>query len=523
MPRTGSTLRRERLALPIVVAVAAVLATALHRTGHTQGDDFALYLRQARSLFDGDTSAVIEDNRFAVLNSDDSFSPVGYPWVWPMVLAPFVRFWGLDYDRLKLVEVGLFCIWLTLMHGIVRRRIGRWAAIGFVVVFATAPAYLTHTEQLITEIPHLASVGLFLWWLDRMRTRSGGLIEATTRDLVVLGSLATLSFNVRREGLVLIVVIAAMQVLDLLRTGNGADGTDRAEWRPLRDLVDRMRTFRWSILTPHLTFAVTVAVFQLLLPTTLLPDNGNGRSNIPDRLSEFPAILSDQVGLGDRTGIGVAILLIAVIGAVVGVRARPHLDGAILVLAIFSSLGVATHFREIERYWFQVTPWVLYFVAVAFVALAAAVAREHAVVRRSVAIAPLVLLLAAHAAVLPGEIRDVADFEASGSKLSGPTNERVAPIYETVEELTPPDAIIAFMRARTMTLLTDRRSLQTKRIELITERADYFAQRRDTDFWQPQDTEILEAGYEQIWSDPTWILWRIPEPGARSTIFDDST
>ena len=53
----------------------AVLATSLHRHGHTQGDDFALYLRQASSIFEGNVGQVIEDNRFAVLNSDSGFSP----------------------------------------------------------------------------------------------------------------------------------------------------------------------------------------------------------------------------------------------------------------------------------------------------------------------------------------------------------------------------------------------------------------------------------------------------------------
>ena len=49
---------------------AVVLAIEPHRRGHAQGDDFALYLRQARSIFEGDIGAVVADNRFAVLNVD---------------------------------------------------------------------------------------------------------------------------------------------------------------------------------------------------------------------------------------------------------------------------------------------------------------------------------------------------------------------------------------------------------------------------------------------------------------------
>ena len=124
------------LALATVVVGAAVAAVLLHRNGHTQGDDFALYLRQARSLFDGDIGDVVADNRFSVVNSGPVFSPIAYPWGWPLMLAPFVNRWGYDYDRLKLLEVAAFCIWLVLVHGIVRRRAGRLLAIAVTAVVA---------------------------------------------------------------------------------------------------------------------------------------------------------------------------------------------------------------------------------------------------------------------------------------------------------------------------------------------------------------------------------------------------
>ena len=209
--------------LGAVLVIAAVVAEATHRHGHTQGDDFALYLRQARSLFDGDIGAVIADNRFSVLNSDNSFSPVVYPWGWPILLAPFVHLWGLDYDRLKIVVVLAYCLFLLLLHGIVRRRLGRVMALGVVGVLATAPPFLTHTDELISEFPHLLAVAAFVWWYDRVRRKSP-LHRAATRDLVVLGVLVTVAFNMRREGLVLVFVIAVMQAAELLHAGFVARG-----------------------------------------------------------------------------------------------------------------------------------------------------------------------------------------------------------------------------------------------------------------------------------------------------------
>jgi len=491
------------VALGVIVIVAGLLAIELRRRGHTQGDDFALYLRQARSIFDGDIGAVLADNRFAVLNSDDAFSPLAYPWGWPLLLSPFVHLWGFDYDRLKLVEVATFMVWLVLLHGIVRRRIGRLAALAVVAVIGTAPTFLVHTDQLLTEFPHLAAVAVFVWWYDRMRTRAT-LLTASRRDLIVLGALVTLVFNVRREGVVLLGVIAVMQLYDLLVSLDGR--------RNLGAIVDRVRANWQAIVTPFLSFAIATTLFQLLLPTALLPDNGNSMKFIDNRLGEFPGTLADQLGFGQHPLVGIAVLGLAAAGAVIGVRRRPTLDGPLLLLTIGSALLISTHLRKVDRYWFQVTPWVLYFATVALVAIGGTVFRRRRQLGRVVALTPLALVVVAHLVVLPGKVSEARDYNSAGRVQSGPSNPKVAPVFEAVAALTPPDAIIAYYRARTMTLLTDRRSFQTKNLERIEQNADYFAQKRGSTYWQP----VLElgaarrAGFEEVWSDDTWILWRTP-------------
>src|SRR6187431_358115 len=189
LPMPAPTARRAALARRTGYVAGliglAVLATALHRNGHTQGDDFALYLRQARSVFEGNVGQVIEDNRFAVLNSDAGFSPNGYPWVWPLVLSPFVHLWGLDYDRLKMVTVVLFCAWVALLFGIVRRRLGRWPALGVTACVGTAPILLLHTDQLLSEYAYFVAIALVIWWCDRVH-RSSDLVRAPQTQLVVL-------------------------------------------------------------------------------------------------------------------------------------------------------------------------------------------------------------------------------------------------------------------------------------------------------------------------------------------------
>jgi len=486
------------IALGIVIALGAGLAVALHRNGHTQGDDFALYLRQARSIFDGDMAQVVADNRFTVLNSGGRFSPYAYPWGWPLLLSPFVHLWGLDYDRLKLVEVACFCAWLVFVHGIVRRRAGRLLALGITAVLATSPVLLSHTDQLLSEYPHALALAVFVWWFDRVSAR-GGMLSAPMRQLVVLGVFAAVAFNVRRESIVLLGVFVVMQLVELVQRRQ-----DRAGPVPWR-----------AIGAPYASFVVAVVGFQLLMPTMLFPDNGDGLEYVGARIGDYAGALTVQLGLGRHPALGTIIILLAVAGMVVGCVRRPRLDVPLATLTVLSAIAVSTHFRMVDRYYFQIAPWVLYFAAAAIIAaISAARNARLRSLAAAIVVVPLFYVVAVHAVALPDDVGASQRFNENGRQQIGPTDPTVSPVFAAVQEHTPPEAVVVFFRARTMTLYTDRRTLQVIDVERMLQRADYYAQLRNSDYSQPPLTQdqAIALGMEEVWSDAKWILWKLPPP-----------
>ena len=90
----------------------------------------------------------------------------------------------------------------------------------------------------------------------------------------------------------------------------------------------------------------------------------------------------------------------------------------------------------------------------------------------------------------------------------------MTPIFDAVEMYTRPDDVIAYFRARTMTLYTDRLAIQTTDIDRVRDRADFFAQQRGSTYYQPGlSIEAAEAlGFTMVWSNSDWILWRVPPP-----------
>jgi hypothetical protein len=495
------------LGLAALVVIAAALALMLHRNGHGLGDDYALYLRQARSVFDGDLAGVVADNRFSVLNSTGRFSPYAYPWGWPLLLSPFVRLWGLDYERLKLVEVAAFCVWLVLVHGIIRRRAGRIVALAVTAVVATAPMLLAHTDQLLSEYPAAVAIAVFIWWWDRVRARYR-LTAAGPRDLVVLGILAAIAFNVRREAIVLVAAVAVIQFVELV-------GANRRRGQGPRAITSPWRT----VATPHVAFVAAAVLIQLLVPSMLFPDQGDGVGYIGSRLGDYAGGLTEQLGLGSHPVLGALVMGLAALGMVVGCRRRPGLDGPLAAITVLSALAVSTHFRTTDsgRYYFQILPWVVYFATVAIAAGAEWALRSRAprIVPR-LAVLPLACVLVVHTLVLPGDIAETWDSNRGGRQQVGPTHPAVTPIFAAVSTYTRPDDVIAFFRARTMTLYTDRRAIQTTEIVRVRAVADYYAELRGSRYYQPALTpeQAVDLGFTIVWSDRTWILWRVPSPGS---------
>jgi hypothetical protein len=496
------------VALGGVVAIAAALAIALHRRGMLQGDDFALYVRQAKSLLHGDMRDVVDDNRFAVVNSDEGFSPIAYPWGFPILLSPFIALLDTGDDRLKLVEVGCFVVWLTLLHGIVRRRADRVVAFAVIAVLGTTFELLEHTDQLLSEFPYLALATATIWWYDRIIARTT-LLDAPWRDLALLGVLASCAFNTRREGMVLIATVGLMQLGAIVAAARGAqlgDGPRRA-WKPALQRA----------LVPHAAFLLVTAAFAVVLPSPLGSDGGNALAHVPTRWREYPLILTNQIGLGRHPNLSLVILVLALAGVIVGLVRDATRNTPLLLVAVLSATIVGSHFRRVDRYWFQVTPWVLYFALLAVAAAARVALARIEPPRRGNATAlavllPVIAVLAVHANTLPAKVGAARDFDRAGRAQVGPSDPDIAPIYAAVKEHTGPDDVIAYFRARTMTLLTGRRAIQTGSIHRICRVADYFAQRRGSSYWQPALTaaEADERGLEMVWNDAVWILWRVP-------------
>ena len=452
-------------ALALIVGAVAAIMFASHRAGHWWGDDWALYIRQANGLLDGDPSRVIDENRFTVESSRGAaFSPPLYPWGFPLLLAPFIAVIGDDIDRLAIVPVLSACLFACCWYLLAKPRAGTLAALTGVGVVTLSPLILGWSELIQSELAFMAVTGVVLVGLDRA-ARSGVLTQVTGAwwPLVLLGIGAAAAFSVRREGLAMVAAIAAAQLAALVATRTQRWWADRST---RIDLLARL-------LLPHSVALLTVGVVQWVLPSTLVPRySGTGIGNVwkfrSEHIEHFAEVIGlkrawepsptvfDNVALG---GVAVgAYLGLAVIGIALALTRFRRRDLHLAVYAM-AAFAIGGSFRvPINRYVTTVAPVLL---------LLALVALTTLVRNRRVTVLPTALATVALAAMLAGNLAnahiriDRATAFADAERIEwGPTHPEAIAMFDAVIELSDPDDVIAAPKARAMTHATGRPAVQ---------------------------------------------------------------
>ncbi len=514
-PLTRRRLLVRTYSPPVLIAIGiGIICLMNHFHGVDWGDDFALYMRQAKALNIGNIAEVIRDNRFTVDNSGwHTFSPYLYPWGWPLMVALLYALVGQNFEAVKVLEVAAFCGFLFFFYDLVRRRAGAFPAALLTLLIGLSPSYVGATDTVLSDLPYLLVVGVSLWWIDRCRRWA--ILGCSRRRLVILGLMVAFAFNIRREGFTLLIPVAALQLSALA-------GTVRRtrSWRVLRNA-------KWNgVLLPYATFAAAVVAFQLLLPTTFLPKiQGAGLKNAGPNISYYRNILAENLGL-KAAGypmqvfhshlLAERLLTMLVALAVVGVVAR-LLRGFSEDIPLAAYLGSASLIMLMSpyqegRYLFSITPFLVYFAYQALPALAHlwGMRRPNQVVLAAalpvVAVAGLLNLNAR-------AIKQSTNYHRTYQFIvNGPNKPLSQDMFAAVKRYTRGDDIILFFRARAMTLFTDRVALQGTNLDLMLPRVDWYVMEKGSTYSQAllSDSEGSGRGLTKVWENDDWVIWRVP-------------
>lgn len=505
------------LVTALVVLICGVVAILTHELNVGYGDDYALYIRQARSLLDGDVARVINDNAYTVTakgQATPEFSPMVYPWVTSLLMVPFVRLFGhTNFADLRLAEVVFLCVWVVAFMVLLRRRVPLAAAAVITLCVAVNVQYAAHTNSVLSEIPYLMMATLLFVLIDHVQQRHHPLRLpwATAWSVGIMGCLV---FNTRREALAILPAFAVWQAAVWWR-GSAAEPRSEGE---ARDAITKAAG------RPYLTFAASTFLFHLMLPSTLVPsyEGSSVTNSFGNLIGGYRRKLGEVLGFEwVPTLLVVVVLVLAVLGAVQ--RLRNNDDVFFLTFVGISTFLVAGHRVIITRYLMLAIPFLLYLAYHGWVWLIGRVA-ARATKRVVFGLLPTLGILGTTLLVTVEKIDDVQTRRSNGVYELGPGSFPEDAGFDAVRALTSADDVVAFFKARLMTLLTDRRSVQTAEREVILSEADYYLQRYDqfeppTEGFSPflgvpqfDEQQAAEAGLVEVWRNDRWVLWKVPQP-----------
>jgi hypothetical protein len=493
--------------VPFLVLLGAtfVLCLFLLRPGHDWGDDFALYINQARALVRGDVQDVFHQNVLTVNRSAwQSFSPYTYGWGFPILLAPLYWLFGLSYTAFKSLEIVLYLGFLTAFYALIRDRIDRLAALLIIAALVLDNLYTAWTNTVLTEFPFMcfAVVGLLL--IERLHSLPRVDAPASRRylaELAALGVVIGFTFNIRNEGAVLLLALAARQLAVVVAR--------RRAWQ------QRWGSHLAVLAVPWATAALVGIGIRLVLPTeqgdSLTLAGGLGGHNFATNDGFYRQTVAELLAVRDRIhgplllGLLVFIIVLALGGMVLG-------GWRDLPLSVFT-LGLSLIYFELPyregRYLLGILPFVLYF---AMQGLRGIDVPGWGIQPRHLL---LLLVVGRHALGMA----NAADYWRTYPRaIPGPESSASKEMFAAVDAHVHPGEIVDFFRPRAMNLYTHQTAITAgSSLPILLQRADWYAMAKASDYAQCAltDAEAAATGrLTKVWENDEWVLWRVDRESA---------
>ena len=193
----------------VVFMAIAVYVIKNIDSGYIFNGDFALYIAQARSICEGTMDKMaIDMEKMISLSTYQRYSPVLYPWGYPLLLSPVYAMFGIDYTAFKVLSVLLVFGFLFFLYRNFRLCGNRKCAILLMLLVGISPYFLVFCNTVITELPFLCFIYASLYFINHTYQKNS---IASFWELLFLGGLLFFTAQIRTEGYLLFPALFAMQ------------------------------------------------------------------------------------------------------------------------------------------------------------------------------------------------------------------------------------------------------------------------------------------------------------------------
>lgn len=468
--------------LLFVLALVFVFCLKNHYEGQSWGDDFSLYINQARSIIDGTVEKTVENNRFAVRNSTVStFSPEAYPWGFPLLLSPFYWIFGIDFRVFKILETILLIASLFVFDRLLSDKLKNPERLLIVSLIGLNQTFILHTNDVLAEIPFLFFSALTLYVIQQAAKINFPIVLN-----FLIGGLMLFTFFIRSEGIALVGALFLYQIF-------------------IEKQLSKINFYSLvKFVSPHMVFMLFYFLSKTIFPTGFTSHLGFLENFSIETSIHHTEIIFTLLGLFLYDGINVINLILVILFFIIGIIYRWKKDFLFIAywIIILCILFIWPYFYN--RYMYSLIPLFCYFFARGFGFV------SEWVVGRNFSVYLLLLLLGLNLFSL---VEKTVDHNNDVYITYGPESADSKAMYGFIESNVAQDEVVVFPFPRVINLYTLRKSIfEYESIETIIDKGDWLVLFKDWNhnFQISSNSEISRhEGIETVFENRSFIIYRI--------------
>ncbi len=197
-----------------VIAITVVAIGAFYfltiREGHDWGSDFAQYIHHAKNIVehvDYRNTGYIYNPHFA------GMAPRTTPPVFPILLSPLYKCFGLNLKAMKIEVISLFLGFLLIFSLIFRNRLPFRYLLSMVIVIGFNPSFWDFKDQILSDLPFLFFAYLSFLFMH-YAYESQPLQKYRTTYAFITGIVIYFAYGTREAGIVLLLTLFVYRFME---------------------------------------------------------------------------------------------------------------------------------------------------------------------------------------------------------------------------------------------------------------------------------------------------------------------
>ena len=472
----------------VIIIVSLILGASTLTRGHQWGDDFAWYILQAKSIWNGTTNEFIQQSAFTNDQSTTYVGPLAYPWGYPLILIPSYAIKGIHPLALKIPALFFYAGFLVCLYLLMKARLSHAESLLLVSLFAFNPLLLQFLDQILSDIPYLFFSTLSLWLITKEGKRSA-------QQNILIGVSIFLVTFLRATGILLLGCFLIVEFFRLLN--------HRRDWEAVKQIV-------WDSFVVCVSFILLWGLNSILFPS--------GRDSY---LSQYAGLSVETVRNSVVAYFNVYSLFF---GEAIGWRYLCY------VLVVFFLIGAWNHWKEELffllffglwmivhiaypywqglRYIFPLLPIFIYFTfqGMKFVIQQLPEKYTQAGYRTLYSFWSLIAIVFLFNSSLNAYINLQHD-----RAINGPFDQYSKEVYKYIREDTPANSVIIFFKPRVMVLMTDHPTIMSTECGRML-KGDYLVLSRKVGRNQqipPEEIDACHLPLDEVLKNSRFVVYEI--------------